>query len=79
MQGYGGTFSLGSSIHRRHIPSRRSRSRPSSGLPDNEANGPSIPRNASFVVDGRRQVYAGVFPMDSNDFPKLEESIRRVS
>ncbi len=24
------------------------------------------------------QVYAGVFPVDSNDFPKLEESIARV-
>jgi translation elongation factor EF-4 len=23
--------------------------------------------------------YAGVFPVDSNDFPKLEESIKRVS
>jgi translation elongation factor EF-4 len=22
--------------------------------------------------------YAGVFPVDSNDFPKLEESIKRV-
>ena len=27
----------------------------------------------------RVQVYAGVFPVDSNDFPKLEESIKRVS
>ena len=24
------------------------------------------------------QVYAGIYPVDSNDFPKLEESIRRV-
>lgn len=24
------------------------------------------------------EVYAGVFPMDSSDFPKLEESIERV-
>lgn len=25
------------------------------------------------------QVFAGVYPIDSNDFPKLEESINRVS
>jgi hypothetical protein len=25
-----------------------------------------------------RPQYAGVFPVDSNDFPKLEESIKRV-
>ena len=26
----------------------------------------------------KAMVYAGVYPMDSNDFNKLEESIRRV-
>jgi len=25
-----------------------------------------------------RQVFAGIYPMESNDFPKLEESIKRV-
>ena len=25
-----------------------------------------------------RQVYAGIFPIDANDFPKLEESIKKV-
>ncbi len=33
----------------------------------------------TVVRCGRGQVYAGVFPLDSNDFPKLEESIKRVS
>lgn len=27
----------------------------------------------------KAMVYAGVFPVDSSDFPKLEESIKRVS
>lgn len=27
----------------------------------------------------KAMVYAGVFPMDSNDFTKLEEAIERVS
>ena len=27
----------------------------------------------------KAMVYAGVFPVESNDFPKLEESIKRVS
>lgn len=26
-----------------------------------------------------RQVYAGVFPIDGGEFPKLEEAIERVS
>lgn len=26
----------------------------------------------------KAMVYAGIFPVDSNDFPKLEESIKRV-
>lgn len=26
-----------------------------------------------------RQVYAGVFPIDAGEFPKLEEAIERVS
>jgi hypothetical protein len=25
-----------------------------------------------------RQVFAGIYPIESNDFPKLEESIKRV-
>ena len=33
----------------------------------------------TVVPCGRGQVYAGVFPVDSNDFPKLEESVKRVS
>lgn len=27
----------------------------------------------------KAMVYAGIFPVDSSDFPKLEESIKRVS
>ena len=30
-------------------------------------------------IDYDIQVFAGVYPMESNDFPKLEESINRVS
>lgn len=26
----------------------------------------------------KAMVYAGIYPIDSNDFPKLEESIKRV-
>ncbi len=26
----------------------------------------------------RHQVFAGIYPVESNDFPKLEESIKRV-
>ena len=26
----------------------------------------------------KAMVYAGIFPVDSSDFPKLEESIKRV-
>jgi len=33
----------------------------------------------TVVPWGRGQVYAGVFPLNSSDFPKLEESINRVS
>lgn len=33
----------------------------------------------TVVPYGRGQVYAGVFPVDSSDFSKLEESIKRVS
>ena len=33
----------------------------------------------TVVPCDRGQVYAGVFPVDSSDFSKLEESIKRVS
>ena len=29
-------------------------------------------------LSGVDQVYAGVYPINSSDFPKLEESIKRV-
>jgi len=29
-------------------------------------------------IQTNAQVFAGVYPVDSNDFPKLEESIKRV-
>lgn len=61
------------------LPDRRS-SRSIARFSACESDGTEITLPGENVADSRsnHQVYAGVYPVDSNDFPKLEESIKRV-